>query len=233
MADFRSRLDAEVALLEAMYPEQVFYSPKRAELEFRSDLKRLILRIPDQYPETAKPTVLLAECARCKSNPQAALRDVIAGIALGEELLDSVISAFVSMSDDPASPGQYSEQTTTPPATAATANQKCTVVVWLHHLLNTNKRKQVLHPSSLQLSGVSKPGYPGVLIFSGPSKEVHQHVNELKALNWQAFQVRLEVEDQWTYDHGHGVKEVETMADVVREIGEEHKSVFLDVMKMR
>jgi hypothetical protein len=51
-------------------------------------------------------------------------------------------------------------------------------------------------------------------------------VNELKAQNWAAFQVRFEEEVEWKFAHGEGVKEVESMADVVKllELDEENTS---------
>lgn len=64
----------------------------------------------------------------------------------------------------------------------------------------------------------SRPGYPGVMIFSGPTSAVIGHVTTLKAENWQAFQIRYEEEELWDFAHGTGVKEVETMADVVKSI---------------
>lgn len=56
------------------------------------------------------------------------------------------------------------------------------------------------------------------MIFSGPLPAVVEHVNTLKAENWQAFQVRYEEAELWDFAHGTGVKEVETMAEVVKSI---------------
>lgn len=64
----------------------------------------------------------------------------------------------------------------------------------------------------------SRPGYPGVMIFSGPTSAVIGHVTNLKAENWQAFQVRYEEEELWEFAHGTGIKEMETMAEVVKSI---------------
>jgi hypothetical protein len=104
-------------------------------------------------------------------------------------------------------------------------NTSKTVIVWLHHLLNTNKRKLALSPppSATPVSGCTKPGYPGILIYSGPASAVLEHINTLKAQNWQAFQVRYEEEELWTFSHGHGVKEMESMSDIVKSVGiEDH-----------
>ncbi|CAK3909619.1 Trichoplein multi-domain [Lecanosticta acicola] len=105
-------------------------------------------------------------------------------------------------------------------------SKKLTTIIYLHHLLNTTKRKQCLSPppspsSSSSISGITKPGYPGVLIYSGAAEEVREHVQGLKALNWQAFQVRLEVAEGWKFAHGEGMVEVERMSEVVGGIVEE------------
>ena len=107
------------------------------------------------------------------------------------------------------------------------------LIVWLHHLLNTNKRKQALSPSLPGVSGITKPGYPGVLIYSGSSEAVHEHVDALKQLNWQAFQVRYESDEAWTFTHGEGIKEVEAMKDVVAEVGSSNKDHFMEAMRMK
>ncbi|KAL2396967.1 hypothetical protein ABEF93_005331 [Exophiala dermatitidis] len=80
-----------------------------------------------------------------------------------------------------------------------------TVIIWLHHLLALSKRKLAVNPtvqtgppssssssSASGISGLTKPGYPGIMIFSGPRDLVDAHVAQLKGLNWQAFQVRYD-----------------------------------------
>jgi hypothetical protein len=105
--------------------------------------------------------------------------------------------------------------------------------VWLHHLLNTNKRKQALSPPSPEVSGATKPGYPGVLLYSGPAEAVSEHVNELRQLNWQAYSVRLKSDEAWTFKHGTGVQEFETMKEVVADIEEDKKQLFMEAMRMK
>ncbi|KAL2429953.1 hypothetical protein ABEF95_013460 [Exophiala dermatitidis] len=87
-----------------------------------------------------------------------------------------------------------------------------TVIIWLHHLLALSKRKLAVTPSttahthtttgtlsssssSSGISGLTKPGYPGIMIFSGPRDLVDAHVAQLKGLNWQAFQVRYDSDE--------------------------------------
>jgi hypothetical protein len=132
-----------------------------------------------------------------------------------------------------------------------------TVIIWLHHLLATSKRKLAIAPTttmhmhaqgheSISISGLTKPGYPGIMLFSGPRDLVGAHVQELKALNWQAFQVRYDsdeeqhpappssssstsTETEWPFTHERGkIIEVESMADLVRGIArEQDKETFL------
>ncbi|EHY52963.1 hypothetical protein HRR83_006204 [Exophiala dermatitidis] len=92
-----------------------------------------------------------------------------------------------------------------------------TVIIWLHHLLALSKRKLAVNPtvqtgppslslssSASGISGLTKPGYPGIMIFSGPRDLVDAHVAQLKRLNWQAFQVRYDSDDDIVKASGAG-----------------------------
>ncbi|KAH6620116.1 hypothetical protein C7974DRAFT_316623 [Boeremia exigua] len=204
-----SRLDNEIELLTAIYPDQATYSPKSRELKFTQEHATLQLRIPDTYPETGFPDVIGATDA-AKHDLRTQTKTVVQALNLpeGEEALDAIIAAFQQV---------VSERVETSSVTSAKhdkttdCNAKKTVIIWLHHLLNTNKRKLCLSPA---FSGITKPGYPGILVYSGPAAAVDAHVNELKAQNWAAFQVRFEEEVEWKFAHGEAVREVESMADV-------------------
>ncbi|KAK3718004.1 hypothetical protein LTR37_005430 [Vermiconidia calcicola] len=215
------RLRDELSLLEAMYPAQVIYVEKGSEVKYSSDAGYFQLRLPEGYLANELPEVISARSARTDLRGQ--LKQHVQACSLGEEIIDSVITAFNELAESCA---QTHDQT----------NQgdlgKATVVVWLHHLLNTNKRKQALSPPSPEVSGLTKPGYPGVLIYSGPVRAVHEHVSELKQLNWAAFQVRLESDDEWTFTHGSGAKEVESMKDLVAEVGDK-REMFMEAMRMK
>lgn len=84
-------------------------------------------------------------------------------------------------------------------------------------------------------AGISKPGYPGVIVVEGLSANVNEFVARIKRLNWQALQVRCEEEDEpiqateeypdmaeWVQVHAKLAKtgeklivhEVESLADV-------------------
>jgi hypothetical protein len=214
-----SRLEMEIELLEAMYPEQATYVSKARELKFTQGAALLQLRLPEAYPESGLPDVIAANDALktdMRANTIAAVTEL--GLVEGEEALDAVIAAFQQVLET-SNIAQH-----TPPdqqsKIAGKEDRSRTVIIWLHHLLALTKRKLALSPTTI--SGITKPGYPGIMIFSGPSYAVMEHVNTLKAQNWQAFQVRYEEEELWDFAHGKGVKEAETMADVVKsfELGE-------------
>jgi hypothetical protein len=204
-----SRLEMEIELLGAMYPEQASYTSKARELKFTQGAAVLQLRLPESYPDAGLPDVIAANDASktdIRANTNAAVKDL--GLTGGEEALDAIIAAFQHVLE--------SSNVTPQPKMTDTEDTPRTVIIWLHHLLALTKRKLALSPTTI--SGITKPGYPGIMLFSGPSSAVMEHVNTLKAQNWQAFQVRYEEEGLWKFAHGKGVKEVETMADVVKSL---------------
>lgn len=210
-----SRLDMELELIGAMYPEQASYASKARELKFTHHGALLQLRLPASYPESGLPDVIAAIDAS-KNDLRADTKSAINELNLteGEEALDAIIAVFQQVLED-----NKSAQNVTEGALGVkrgSSNTSKTVIIWLHHLLALTKRKLALSPSNV--SGITKPGYPGIMIFSGDSFAVTQHVNTLKAENWQAFQVRYEEEEMWLFAHGKGVREVETMAEVVKEL---------------
>ena len=226
------RLQTELSLLDAMYPGQVAYDAKSREVKYGTYGGAFQLRLPEGYLSNALPEVLSASVGRSDVREQ--LRKHVQACNAGEEVLDSIILEFTGLVES-IQKTMDAEITTNGEFTEVVQNDssKATVVVWLHHLLNTNKRKQALSPSSPDVSGVTKPGYPGVLIYSGPMEAVHDHVNELKQLNWQAFQIRLESDEEWIFTHVSGVKEVETMKEVVAGLGEERRELFMEAMRMK
>ncbi|KAH7381623.1 hypothetical protein BKA66DRAFT_120488 [Pyrenochaeta sp. MPI-SDFR-AT-0127] len=210
------RLEMEMELLEAMFPDQTTLNIKSREFRFSDGTASLLLRLPQGYPATGFPDVIFAtDTAKndLRAHIRAAVKEL--GLAEGDEALDAIIAAFQQT--------LKANQSSQEPRTNAIGDTttKCkskTVIVWLHHLLNTNKRKLALSPTNL--SGLTKPGYPGILIFSGSHSAVTEHVNTLKAQNWQAFQVRYDEDELWSFAHGLGVKEVESMSEIVKGVGD-------------
>lgn len=224
------RLRTELSLLEAMYPGQILYQQKRREMKYTSDVGCFELRLPDSYLSNDLPEVLSASAGRADLREQ--LRQYVQECDSGEEILDSIVANFDTLAASSAYSLEQDNHDDKRKASIHNDASRATIVVWLHHLLNTNKRKQALSPPSPGVSGITKPGYPGVLVYSGPAEAVHEHVSELRQLNWQAFQVRLESEEEWRFDH-EGVREVESMKEVVAGIGDEKRELFLEVMRMK
>lgn len=225
--DDESRFATELELLKAMYPEQVAYDTKSRDLKFSSDGGLLELRIPEDYPETGFPDVLAVRDAQ-KNDLREQTRAAIKGLQLveGEEALDAIVASFQDLLDANTSASQADAGATGAADPSTRPAPSKTVIIWLHHLLALSKRKLALSPAGL--SGVTKPGYPGIMIFSGPAPAVTEHVNTLKAENWQAFQVRYEEMELWEFEHGGGIRETETMAEVVKALhSEERREAFL------
>lgn len=220
------RVSTELELLQSIYPDQVVFTAKGRELTYTSTYGNLKLRLLDGYLQDSLPEVISASAGKQDLRDQ--VKQQVEQCVIGEEVLDAVINDFIELNSTSVSEEIASENT----VTTANDDAKATIIVWLHHLLNTNKRKLALHPAA-SVSGITKPGYPGVLIYSGPAKDVQEHVNELKSQKWQAFQPRLETEDEWTFKHGKGVVEVEAMKDIVADIGDERKEEFMEAMRMK
>jgi hypothetical protein len=227
--DNEERFKLELELLQSMYPDQITFAEKARELRFIDTDSKLELQIPDGYLAAERPIVLTARVAQ--QDLREAVHQSILSCSAGEEILDSVIVSFLEICSQARTNVESEDRPAEPVANQAA--RSVTIVVWLHHLLNTNKRKHALSPASSEVSGLTKPGYPGVLIFAGPEKAVQDHVNDLKHLNWQAFQVRLEDDGAWKFAHGNGMVEVESMKDVVAEIGDAKKDLFMEAMRMK
>ncbi|RVX68589.1 hypothetical protein B0A52_07016 [Exophiala mesophila] len=187
----------------------------------------------------------------------------------GEEVLDQILMAFDDLVDGREGGGRrrrddddddqdQDHQGDRDGDHGNTAQPKIvckTVIIWLHHLLATSKRKLATSPTPPSLSGISKPGYPGILIYSGPTELVNAHVRDLRALKWQAFQVRWDSVDEerqrqdkedmdqearemtteWEFTHAKGkVVEVATMAELVGAIVQEtHRQIVLKVLGVK
>lgn len=240
------RLDNELALVLAMYPDEVTWNPHSREATFRLPNAALTLRLPDDYLTTGRPLVVSASAGKTDIGGEVKQR-LQEEFKPGEEILDAAMMIFDELATHLELEATSSDESPQPslasPATTVTTNgsgsesessggEKATIVVWLHHLLNTNKRKLALSPDP-SVSGITKPGYPGVLVYSGPAKAVRAHVNELKGQNWAAFQVRLEEHEAWKFAHGSGVREVEGMGDVVAAVEEGRKADFMQALKIK
>ncbi|KAK5467411.1 hypothetical protein LTS15_000383 [Exophiala xenobiotica] len=286
------RLDAEISLLQAMYPDILTFNSHTREVHYKSTSTStstcnananaspratLVLRIPSHYPDTGLPELISARDGNkddVRDKTRRALATGNSGLALeeGVEVLDQIITVFEDVVASSASSSSSSSDqatsvrgATTPtnhhhedPSGKRQAATTKTVIIWLHHLLATSKRKLAVAPTttmhmhaqgheSISISGLTKPGYPGIMLFSGTRDLVDAHVQELKALNWQAFQVRYDsdeeqhparssssssstaTESEWPFTHERGkIVEVESMADLVKGIArEQDRETFL------
>ncbi|KAI1506337.1 hypothetical protein F5X99DRAFT_363888 [Biscogniauxia marginata] len=261
------RLQAELDLLTAMYPDAISYTPNARELRyshFTTPLgtkhpasSTLVLRLPDAYPVEGFPDIISATGPRkedLRSAARAAFRKL--DVSAGEELLDALLLAFQDLvssqqeSDHLPDAENGEDGNSNDNGSGDVSPRYKTVIIWLHHLLNMNKRKLALSPTSAAgpgsgeaIAGLTKPGYPGVLIFSGPRTAVDAHVAELRNQRWQAFQVRFDSDDapgtgpasrRWLFGHGSGIREVGSMSDVAQGISDpEQREVFLGAIGVK
>lgn len=236
---WKARQATELDLLQNIYPNQLHYHSQRQELIYNATAASgatLSLRLPDEYPEKGTP-ILLSACGSDKVDLRDETRKAIDDLNIpeGEEMLDAIIQTFEEVvarhvSSESASRG-------TDWSKVNVENNKA-VIIWLHHLLNTNKRKLALTPTSRagDIVGVTKPGYPGVLVYSGKAGAIDEHVAELKAQRWQAFQVRFEetMDDPWLFNFGQGIREVESMAEITEAMVDDTvREAFLRAMKVK
>lgn len=248
----QERLDAELSLLEAMYPDCINFNHQTEDLAYEVKPQpggRLVLRIPASYPECGRPDLITASDASkidLHTEMRTKMTDLFNSLSEGEEVLDTLLATFQELliekekGDASESAVGHQENNDSSQCHHGQIQPRYkTVVIWLHHLLATSKRKLAISPNSV--TGLSKPGYPGVLVFSGSSEAVDAHVAELKAQRWQGWQVRFEKESDsedavWKFAHGNenGVKEVESMAELVAGLLEsQHKEVLMGALGIR
>lgn len=226
----------ELDLLMSMYPNDIAFNSRTSELSYKHQDGRLCLRITSEYPSKLGPELITA-FGPSKYDLRDKMSSIIQAEPLGEPCLDAIISEFGSLMQS-LKLEKEQEKSLENGSTRLTEQTSKTVIIWLHHLLATSKRKQAKSPEghlASHITGITKPGYPGVLIFSGAAEAVNTHVQTLKHLRWQAFQVRYEVDDRWHFSHGSGIVEVETMGEVVAELDAVGggKEAFMEAMKMK
>lgn len=229
-----SSIDDELSLLETMYPEIVF-DKKASQINYKHSNGSLSLRLPAEYPLTSLPKVVEATGPH-KCDLRGEIGEVIHRQEPGEPCLDAILAEFIDVIERLQK--DVDEIKATPTQAFGDSAGEKTIIVWLHHLLATGKRKQALSPDCPDgslINGITKPGYPGILIFSGPAVPVEAHVQTLKHLRWQAFQIRYEVPEVWSFTHGEGIVEMETMAEIVSDIDSTsgRKDLFMEIMKIK
>lgn len=194
-AENRERQLNEVTLLESMYPEelQVIKHPKSQDDDFEFEIRLdpahslSFVLSPKTYPASSGPQVFLSFGSDVPNDTRkqlrAHLRDIVDRQEPGIECVDLIIGDFrqtlddfnaSSHDNDVQRAGQQSS-----PNTSQT--QALRVVLWMHHLLATSKRRAIVQLSKeLGLGGFSKPGYPGSVFAEGEATAVRTFVDELK-----------------------------------------------------
>jgi hypothetical protein len=232
------RLDLELELLRSMYPDTFFFDAKAREISFSVNQQsndKLVLRLGPSYPTQGSPEIISARNATGTDLRQQMKKLVQKACAsTGDpdspgEVLDAVIAEYM----DIAGSGEIDDHERLVSSASEQRDTPKTVIIWLHHLLATGKRKLAIHPtvSADKVRGLTKPGYPGVLVFSGEKSAVDDHVLELKNQNWQAFAVRYEEDELWNF--AEGVRELETMAEAVQCVEESRRELFLKVIGVK
>lgn len=182
----------------------------------------LHLALPASYPSNGQPIVGVSAQHVSESQLQSlqtALSTILDGLVSStEERLLQIIESFREHIHTILT--QPAIDAVDPNATATTEPISITptvvVLIWFHHLLSTTKRKAIKSLESL--CGISKPGYPGILVLQGPKPALDEAITELKSMRWQAMQVRGEIECEKELESG--IHEVEKVAEVVTKMEE-------------
>ncbi len=263
ISDAPARLEIEFALLQEMYPHHVKFDSKSRDFKYispNSSNATLVLRLPEYYPVEEEAPQVISASDRSKNDIRNQIQlasDAIGFNEKGSEILDILINHFEEATAEKMQASLATHQKGVESGMKTVLPSK-TVIIWLHHLLNTSKRKLAITPSYntakftehgqpvlVEISGITKPGYPGIMIFSGGSDLVDAHVKELKDQNWQAFQIRYDSAEEsnrsdqtakeWEFACCKGkIVEVETMADIVQNIVEEkNKRIFLKAIGVK
>ncbi|KAF4549926.1 Hypothetical protein D9617_19g102310 [Elsinoe fawcettii] len=248
MSEHERQMD-ELVLLQSMYPEEFSWQkPPDPEADlatiddqqffFKLRIQAYMLEVtlPLDYPTTSKPKAYL-QCGETiptatRKEARSALDQLIASLEVGTECLDVLIQDLTAKLDSLEHSAESIQQDHAVSNDQQSADQSGTeqkiklVLLWSHHLLATSKRKDIVSWSrELHLSGFSRPGYPGAIIIEGEEADVDEFETRIKALRWQALQVRGEettinrrlvsIPEMGTPEP-LGMTEVEDLSDVVK-----------------
>ena len=87
------RLENEVALVQAMYPDQVTWNAHSREILFKNTNSAITLRLQDDYLTTGRPVVVSASVGKRDMSGEVKKR-LIEEFSPGEEVLDATIMIF-------------------------------------------------------------------------------------------------------------------------------------------
>jgi RWD domain len=168
--------------------------------------------LPRGYPAQQNPVVTFSAPNLSKAEHQALqakLNAILSSLSSTDERILEIIESF-NLSIPTATQESFTQVLFPQPTTSHEPN--IVVLIWFHHLLSLTKRKAILALQSVR--GISKPGYPGILVLQNHKPVLNDAITELKGMKWQAMQVRAEIEcDEKSLEDG--VHEVESIAEVV------------------
>ncbi|KAL1304638.1 hypothetical protein AAFC00_003602 [Neodothiora populina] len=270
----KERQAAELTLLETMYPTEFAWRsnppPDLTRSDFADPVFALTLHpsftleftLPKTYPSTDKPSVYLS-CGETiptstRKQSRAALASIIADQPSDTEIPDLITTSFLDIlskftsndddDDDQENKHTDSDPSATNPSNSTSPQRTKQVTIWSHHLLSTTKRKQITSWSrELSLHGYSRPGHPGAVFAEGPEDGIDEFIARLKALRWQALQVRSECSVERSMfcsrgdggaagtSEGVGIVEMQSLGEIVEALRKRDEGVaagFLEAMKI-
>ncbi|KAH7025590.1 hypothetical protein B0J12DRAFT_585010 [Macrophomina phaseolina] len=236
-----------------MYPEElrVVKQPTTPADDFEIDIRLdaghelSFVLSPRSYPASSVPQVFASFGPNVSNGERkrlrARLRDIVGQQEAGIECVDLIISDFRQALDDlhaAACHGAAQRHYDAPKE--ARQSEGLRVVLWMHHLLATSKRRAIVQLSKeLGLGGFSKPGYPGSVYVEGEASAVRAFVDELKTMRWQAIQERAsESVPLASIALAPGIQEVQGLGNVAEGLkatgseGESLATFFLESMKV-
>lgn len=170
-----SSTDALVSTLQLKLP--LAYPVVAAELSFSCPhLSSAALEAVQQ--------VLAATSAKAAAEQREALVECcLASQHEAEQQIEAEQAAAVPTAPPPCSPANL----------GADVSSEHRVLIWFHHMKSVEKRKSIVAGArDARLRGFSKPGLPGVVAAEGEPCELTAFVSALRAMRWQAMDVRYE-----------------------------------------
>lgn len=194
--DNHERQQNEIALLQSMYPEElhIVKQPKTSEDDFEVEIRLnaahslSFVLSPQTYPASSVPQVFLSFGSDVSNDVRkrlrACLREIVEQQEPGTECVDLIAGDFRQALGDMeavAADDDAMRNDTQQPEANIPQSQGLRVILWMHHLLATSKRRAIVQLSKeLGLGGFSKPGYPGSVYVEGEASAVRSFVDELK-----------------------------------------------------
>lgn len=196
-ADDAERQAAELMVLQAIYSEPGEVEAASAqEWTVRLDERSLLrLHLPANYPSTEPPMPELLLGWPLADSSTAALVGELHGLyTAGEEAvhtwvehLRAALPALRPPEPQPVPPPAAVTQRPPPPPSLHGRR-----LIWFHHIKSLEKRKSIVAwARAARLAGFCKPGFPGVLAAEGDEAALGDFVHRLRALRWQAMDVRF------------------------------------------